>query len=424
MLAAIFAFVLAKPIIHLRGDYLLIVTIGIVEIVRIALTNNLFGLTGGANGIYGIARPSLFGMVFSSPKRQFYLIWTFTILTMFLFYVLEHSRFGRALNYIRYDDLAASGCGIDVTRYKLMAFTVGAFWAGMVGTLFAANIRTIEPTSFNFYESVILFAIVTSGRLGQHRGRGARRVPAHRAPRRVPGVRERPYAHLRRGHDGHDDHLPAGAAPAAAQVLQRPVPCRPVPPRRAAGRTRTGEGIMSLLILRNLLKTFGGLVAMNSVTFSVDEASIVGLIGPNGAGKTTTFNIITGNYRPDSGEVIFDRKDITGRPTHKIVELGIARTFQNIRLFQDMSVLENVLAGCHCRMRAGLFPSSSAPPRSAARNGRPWNAPCASWPSSGWTTSTPTLRGTLPTAASACWRSRGRWPRSRASSSSTSRPGA
>lgn len=114
---------------------------------------------------------------------------------------------------------------------------------------------------------------------------------------------------------------------------------------------------MSLLILRNLLKTFGGLVAMNSVTFSVDETSIVGLIGPNGAGKTTTFNIITGNYRPDSGEVIFDRKDITGRPTHKIVELGIARTFQNIRLFQDMSVLENVLAGCHCRMRAGLFPS-------------------------------------------------------------------
>ena len=147
---------------------------------------------------------------------------------------------------------------------------------------------------------------------------------------------------------------------------------------------------MSLLILRNLLKTFGGLVAMNSVTFSVDEASIVGLIGPNGAGKTTTFNIITGNYRPDSGEVIFDRKDITGRPTHKIVELGIARTFQNIRLFNDLTVAENlmvamgdsvryglvgsilhfpryareersvredVLAGCHCRMRAGLFPS-------------------------------------------------------------------
>ena len=114
---------------------------------------------------------------------------------------------------------------------------------------------------------------------------------------------------------------------------------------------------MSLLILRNLLKTFGGLVAMNSVTFSVDEASIVGLIGPNGAGKTTTFNIITGNYRPDSGEVIFDRKDITGRPTHKIVELGIARTFQNIRLFPQQSVLDNVMTGLNNQVQYSLAES-------------------------------------------------------------------
>ena len=112
-----------------------------------------------------------------------------------------------------------------------------------------------------------------------------------------------------------------------------------------------------MLQVDHLTLKFGGLIANNDVSMQVQEGKITGLIGPNGAGKTTTFNIITGNYRPDSGEVIFDRKDITGRPTHKIVELGIARTFQNIRLFQDMSVLENVLAGCHCRMRAGLFPS-------------------------------------------------------------------
>ena len=108
--------------------------------------------------------------------------------------------------------------------------------------------------------------------------------------------------------------------------------------------------------LRGITKQYKDFT-LGPVDMTVPAGSIVGLIGPNGAGKTTTFNIITGNYRPDSGEVIFDRKDITGRPTHKIVELGIARTFQNIRLFQDMSVLENVLAGCHCRMRAGLFPS-------------------------------------------------------------------
>jgi branched-chain amino acid transport system ATP-binding protein len=119
---------------------------------------------------------------------------------------------------------------------------------------------------------------------------------------------------------------------------------------------------MSLLSLRNLSKTFGGLVAVTGVSFEVEENSIVGLIGPNGAGKTTVFNIITGNYKPDSGEVIFDRKHITGCPTHEIVSLGIARTFQNIRLFQNMSVLENVLAGCHCRMNSGLFASMLRPP--------------------------------------------------------------
>ena len=114
---------------------------------------------------------------------------------------------------------------------------------------------------------------------------------------------------------------------------------------------------MSLLSLNNLLKSFGGLVAVAGVSFDVEEHSIVGLIGPNGAGKTTVFNIITGNYRPNSGDVIFDRKHITGLPTHEIVRLGIARTFQNIRLFQSMSLLENVLAGCHCRMRAGFLAS-------------------------------------------------------------------
>lgn len=112
---------------------------------------------------------------------------------------------------------------------------------------------------------------------------------------------------------------------------------------------------MSQLSLRNLTKTFGGLVAVNSVSFDVEEGTIVGLIGPNGAGKTTVFNLITGNYKPDSGDIFFDGRAIKGLPTHRIVELGIARTFQTIRLFQNMSAIENVLAGCHCRMTTGVF---------------------------------------------------------------------
>lgn len=118
---------------------------------------------------------------------------------------------------------------------------------------------------------------------------------------------------------------------------------------------------MSVLCLQALLKTFGGLLAVNDISFAVKELDIVGLIGPNGAGKTTVFNMITGNYIPDSGDVFFDGRRITGMPTHTIVELGIARTFQNIRLFQEMTVLENVLAGCHCRMKSGLLSSMFRP---------------------------------------------------------------
>ena len=112
---------------------------------------------------------------------------------------------------------------------------------------------------------------------------------------------------------------------------------------------------MSLLELTDVTKVFGGLVAVNDLSFSVDEGSVVGLIGPNGAGKTTVFNCITGNYAPERGTICFAGRDITGLAPHRIVELGIARTFQSIRLFGRLPVIENVLAGRHCRMKAGLF---------------------------------------------------------------------
>jgi len=114
---------------------------------------------------------------------------------------------------------------------------------------------------------------------------------------------------------------------------------------------------MSLLSLQRLTKNFGGLTAVSSLSFDVQPGSIVGLIGPNGAGKTTVFNLITGIYLPDQGEIMFRQSSILGMRTHKIVSLGIARTFQTIRLFQNLSVLENVLAGCHCQMRSGVLSS-------------------------------------------------------------------
>ncbi|WP_028573557.1 ABC transporter ATP-binding protein [Desulfonatronovibrio hydrogenovorans] len=112
---------------------------------------------------------------------------------------------------------------------------------------------------------------------------------------------------------------------------------------------------MTLLSIKNLTKKFGGLMAVNDVDFEVEKGKIVGLIGPNGAGKTTVFNLITGNYAPDQGQILFDGQNIVGLKTNRIVSLGIARTFQTIRLFKNLSVLENVLAGCHCRMRSGVL---------------------------------------------------------------------
>lgn len=158
--AGLFALAVARPIIHLRGDYLLIVTIGIVEIVRIALINDVFGLTGGANGIFGISRPVAFGFKIVRGPQFYYLVWGMVGVSLLLFYGLWRSRFGRALNYIKEDDVAAEGCGVDVTGYKLAAFTLGAVWAGMAGTVYAAKMLTIAPESFNFMESVILFAVV------------------------------------------------------------------------------------------------------------------------------------------------------------------------------------------------------------------------------------------------------------------------
>jgi len=112
-----------------------------------------------------------------------------------------------------------------------------------------------------------------------------------------------------------------------------------------------------LLVARKVRKEFGGLVACNDVDFTVPEQGIVSLIGPNGAGKTTFFNMLTGAYTPTSGEVTFDGTEIAGLPPHRVTELGIGRTFQNIRLFQTMSSLENVMVGMHCRTKGGVIRS-------------------------------------------------------------------
>jgi branched-chain amino acid transport system ATP-binding protein len=112
-----------------------------------------------------------------------------------------------------------------------------------------------------------------------------------------------------------------------------------------------------LLLADNLRKEFGGLVAVNDVDFTIPEGAIASLIGPNGAGKTTFFNMLTGVYKPTAGRVEFDGEDVTGKPPHAITERGIGRTFQNIRLFQNMTARENVMVGMHARLKGGIVRS-------------------------------------------------------------------
>jgi branched-chain amino acid transport system ATP-binding protein len=117
-----------------------------------------------------------------------------------------------------------------------------------------------------------------------------------------------------------------------------------------------------LLVAEGVRKEFGGLVAVNDVDFTIPERAIVSLIGPNGAGKTTFFNMLTGVYKPTGGVIVFDGHDVTGKPPHAITERGIGRTFQNIRLFHNMTALENTLVGMHSRLKSGVLKSVLRPP--------------------------------------------------------------
>jgi branched-chain amino acid transport system permease protein len=166
LISALFAIIISKPILHLRGDYLCLVTIGFGEIVRLFLFNDPLGITGGINGIRNIDRPSILGFAFRRPIHYYYLTLTFVALTVFIMRRLENSRLGRAWVYVREDELAAEAMGIDTTYVKLLAFTIGASLAGVAGTLYACRYTVIAPETFSFWNSVIMFCIVVLGGTG------------------------------------------------------------------------------------------------------------------------------------------------------------------------------------------------------------------------------------------------------------------
>lgn len=167
LVAGLFAYLVVSPVIHLRGDYLLIVTIGFGEIVRIALINNPGGLTGGSNGVVGIDNPALTsGLVIENSFGFYVLIWCLVALTIIGLENLQRSHVGRAWNCIREDEIAAKATGINVRGYKLLAFVLGAALAGVAGNVYASKMMVVSPHSFTFMESALFFCIVLIGGMG------------------------------------------------------------------------------------------------------------------------------------------------------------------------------------------------------------------------------------------------------------------
>ncbi|CAG4917295.1 branched-chain amino acid ABC transporter permease [Paraburkholderia gardini] len=163
VIAAAIGALLSAPIVKLRGDYLLVVTIGFNAIFVLAMKNNLFGLTGGPDGIFGVSGPTLFGHSFDSQSDLFYMNWVALALVLWLMRNLDRSALGRTFRYLKYDELAATTLGIDSRKYKVAAFALGAGFAGLAGALFAMQLSAVSPGSFQFTDSVTLFAIVLVG---------------------------------------------------------------------------------------------------------------------------------------------------------------------------------------------------------------------------------------------------------------------
>ncbi len=163
LVPALFGILFAGPIVHLRGDYLLVVTIGINIVFIQVLQNNLGGMTGGPNGIFGLDSLSLFGWQLTSQLATYYFAFIILLVTLGVMKNLEKSKAGRALHYLREDSLASESIGINTRTYKIFAFGLGAGLAGLAGTVFATQYSAVSPEAFNFMQSVLFFSIVLVG---------------------------------------------------------------------------------------------------------------------------------------------------------------------------------------------------------------------------------------------------------------------
>ncbi|HYS18239.1 MAG TPA: branched-chain amino acid ABC transporter ATP-binding protein/permease [Candidatus Binatia bacterium] len=355
----------------LRGFYFVLLTVAFAEICRIAVSN--IDAVGGPLGLYITFTGDPRQFQFQDSRVYYYIALALMLVATAAAWAIERRRFGIYLAAIREDEAAAEALGVNAFKYKMLAMIVSSFLTGLGGTFYAFYLFSLQPnTLFGIPLSVEIIIRPIVG------GAGTLLGPI------LGSFILTPLAELSRlylGQGGlHGAHLiaygvlligvvlflPEGAYPRLRRLLQRsrlasasghprPEPASRTPLQSEPGRIvlrppsvqagLTAPATVTLLVARGLSKRFGGLQAVAGLDLTVAPGEMLGLIGPNGAGKTTVFNLLSGFLTPDAGDVRFRGRSIVGLPPHAICRRGLARTFQIVRPFPRMTVLENVRVG-------------------------------------------------------------------------------
>ncbi|QTO43701.1 branched-chain amino acid ABC transporter ATP-binding protein/permease [Burkholderia latens] len=363
VLTALVALVLGAVTMRLSGHFLPLGTIA-WGLALFYLFGNL-ELLGKYDGINGIPALNLFGIELGSGRSLYFLIWAVVLAAIVSVQNLLNSRPGRAIRALRGGGVMAEAMGVNTAWMRVVIFVYAAVLAAVSGFLYAHLQRAVNPTPFGLNHGIeFLFMAVVGGVShvwGAVLGAAILTVLQDYLQTLLPKLL---------GSEGNFEiivfgvlmvlllqYARQGVWPFVAKLFPRG-PRAHVPDRADPLPQRTkpvaGE---PLLVVDNARKQFGGLVAVNDVSFDVKAGQIIGLIGPNGAGKSTTFNLVTGVLRPTGGTITFRGERIDGLTSRQIVRRGIGRTFQHVKLLPTMTVLENVAIGAHLRGRTGVWRS-------------------------------------------------------------------
>ncbi|WP_180683206.1 ABC transporter permease subunit [Tepidicella baoligensis] len=363
LLTGISAFIVGCITLRMSGHYLPLATIA-WGLSLYYLMGNLDAL-GKYDGLLGITGISVFGHDLGQGRGIYVLIWLCVLAAVWAIQHLLDSRPGRAIRALKGATQMAEAMGVNTLRYKIIIFVLAALLAAISGWLFAHFQRSINPSPFGLKMGIEYLFMAVIGGVGQVWGAltGAflTKVLEDQLQVLLPKLL---------GTSGSFEvivfgillvlmlkFLPQGLWSLVEQRL-------PLPPRQMdwadapdlPARAQPGHGEL-VLDVRSIRKQFGGLTAVNDISFQIHAGEIVGLIGPNGAGKSTTFNLVTGVLAKTSGEVHFRGKDITRLRSRDILREGMARTFQHVKMIPDMTVLENVALGAYTRGQAGVVRS-------------------------------------------------------------------